>query len=67
MAAILYLVLDSPLLWQILGAIGSLISYGLVLLVLRTFSSEEIHQAREGFAFVSPFLASWTKKMKGGS
>lgn len=67
MAAILYLVLNFSLPWQILGAIGSLISYGLVLLALRTFSSEEIHQAREGIGFVSPFLASWTKKMKGGS
>jgi O-antigen/teichoic acid export membrane protein len=67
MAAILYLALDASLIWRILGAIGSLVAYALVLLGLRTFSSEEIHQAREGIAFVSPFLASWTKKMKGGS
>jgi O-antigen/teichoic acid export membrane protein len=67
MATILYLVLDAPLVWQILGALGSLLGYGLVLLALRTFSSEEIHQAREGIAFVSPFVASWAKKLKGGS
>jgi len=67
MATILYLLLDASVLWQVAGAALSLISYGLILLVLRTFSTEEIHQAREGIAFVSPFVASWAKKLKGGS
>ena len=67
MAAILYLVLDASLAWKFLGAIGALLSYCLVLWGLRTFSSEEINQAREGIAFVSPFVASWTKKLKGDS
>lgn len=67
MAAILYLVLDASLAWKLVGAIGALLSYCLVLWGLRTFSSEEINQAREGIAFVSPFVASWTKKLKGDS
>ena len=67
MAAILYLLLDASIIWQIAGAAISLVTYGLVLVVLRTFSSEEIHQAREGIAFVSPFVASWAKKLKGDS
>lgn len=67
MTAILYLLLDSPLIWQIAGALLSLASYGAVLLALRTFSSEEIHQAREGIAFVSPFVASWAKKLRRDS
>jgi len=25
---------------------------------------EEIHHAREGIAFVSPFIESWAKKLK---
>jgi hypothetical protein len=31
---------------------------------VRTFSREEIHQAREGIAFVTPFVESWVKKLK---
>jgi hypothetical protein len=42
----------------------SLLVYGLGLLLLRTFSTEEIQQAREGIAFVSPFVASWAKKLR---
>lgn len=64
MATILYLVLDAPLALKILGALGSLLAYGLVLLGLRTFSTEEIHHAREGIAFVYPFVESWAKKLK---
>jgi len=64
MAAILYALLDTSRVWQIIGAGGSLLAYVLVLLGLRTFSSEEIDQAREGMAFVSPFVASWTKKLR---
>ena len=67
MAAILYALLDAPRLWQIVGAGGSLVAYALALLALRTFSSEEIDQAREGMAFVSPFVASWAKKLRRDS
>lgn len=38
--------------------------YILALFVLRTFSSEELHHAREGIAFISPFIESWSKKLK---
>ncbi len=64
MALVLYLVLDSPTVWQVVGAALSLVSYGVILLALRTFSSEEIYHAREGIAFVSPFVASWAKKLR---
>ena len=64
MATILYLVLDAPLALKILGALGSLLAYGLVLLGLKTFSTEEIHHAREGIAFVYPFVESWAKKLR---
>ena len=64
MATILYLLQDATLIWQLSGAGFSLVSYGLVLFALRTFSDEEIHQAREGIAFVSPFVASWAKKLR---
>jgi O-antigen/teichoic acid export membrane protein len=67
MAAILYSALNASAILQIGGAAVSLVSYALVLYVLRTFSSEEIDQAREGIAFVSPFLASWTKKLRRDS
>ena len=43
-------------------AISRLHSWCLV--ALKTFSSEELRQAREGMAFFSPFVASWAKKLK---
>jgi stage V sporulation protein B len=64
MALVLYAVIESPIGWQIGGAVLSVLVYGLGLLLMRTFSSEEIQQAREGIAFVSPFVASWAKKLK---
>jgi O-antigen/teichoic acid export membrane protein len=67
MAMVLYAVRESPLLWQIGGASLSLLVYGLGLFLLRTFSSDEIQQAREGIAFVSPFIASWAKKLRRDS
>ena len=67
MALVLYAVRESPLIWQISGAALSLLLYSLALVVLRTFSSEEIHHAREGIAFVSPFVASWAKKLRRDS
>jgi O-antigen/teichoic acid export membrane protein len=67
MAGVLYLCAESSLIWQLVGAALSIVSYGAVLLALRTFSSEEISQAREGMAFVSPFVASWAKKLRRDS
>jgi hypothetical protein len=67
MTVILYLLLDSPLIWQIGGAALSVVAYGIVLWFLRTFSSEEIDQAREGIGFLSPFVASWAKKLRRDS
>lgn len=67
MACVLYFCGESSLLWQLAGAGLSILSYGVVLFALRTFSGEEIQQAREGMAFVSPFVASWAKKLKRNS
>ena len=64
MALVLVSFLNSPLIWQLTGAVLSILSYGAVLFAVRTFSREEIHQAREGIAFVSPFVESWVKKLK---
>ena len=65
MAFILLAVQESTLIWQLCGGALSLLLYGLILFALKTFSIEEIRHAREGIAFVSPFVASWAKKLKG--
>ena len=64
MTLVLFAAAQAPLLWQIPAAVVSLIVYVAVLLALRTFSVEEVHYAREGIAFVSPFIESWAKKFK---
>ena len=64
MALVLLAAAEAPLLWQIGAAALSIVIYGVVLFALKTFSTEEIHHAREGIAFVSPFIESWTKKIK---
>jgi len=64
MALVLFAAAETPLLWQIGAAALSVIVYGVVLFALKTFSMEEMHHAREGIAFVSPFIESWTKKLK---
>ena len=64
MTLVLFAATHAPLLWQIPAAVVSLIVYVAVLLALKTFSLEEIHHAREGIAFVSPFIESWAKKFK---
>jgi O-antigen/teichoic acid export membrane protein len=64
MTLVLFAAGDATLLWQIAAAIASVIAYVVVLLALKTFSMEEIHHAREGIAFVSPFIESWAKKLK---
>ena len=61
---ILYQFSSSPVIVQVEGAVVALLVYALGLLLLRTFSEEEIQHAREGIAFVSPFVASWAKKLR---
>jgi hypothetical protein len=67
MALVLFAGAEAPLLWQIGAAALSVIVYGVVLFALKTFSTEEIYHAREGMAFVSPFVESWSKKLKRGA
>jgi O-antigen/teichoic acid export membrane protein len=67
MTLVLFAAGQAPLVWQIPAAVASLIVYAAVLLALKTFSVEEIHHAREGIAFVSPFIESWTKKFKSNT
>ncbi len=64
MTLVLFAASGGRLLWQIPAAVLSVIVYALVLLALKTFSMEEMHHAREGIAFVSPFIESWAKKLK---
>ena len=64
MTLVLFAAGEGPFLWQIAGGVISLIVYAIVLLALKTFSTEEIHHAREGIAFVYPFIESWAKKLK---
>jgi O-antigen/teichoic acid export membrane protein len=64
MMLVLFTAAEAGLVWQICAGAVSLIVYGAVLLVFRTFSMEEMRHAREGFAFVSPFIESWAKKLK---
>jgi O-antigen/teichoic acid export membrane protein len=64
MGLVLYLTRESPYLWQIAGAVVSVLVYLATLFALRTFSQEEIYHAREGIGFISPFVASWAKKLK---
>jgi len=64
MALVLFAAGEAPFLWQVGAAALSIVVYGLVLLAFKTFSMEEIHHAREGIAFVSPFIESWAKKLK---
>lgn len=64
MALVLFVAAEASLLWQISAAALSIIVYGAVLFALKTFSAEEVHHAREGIAFLSPFIESWAKKLK---
>jgi O-antigen/teichoic acid export membrane protein len=63
MTLVLFAASEQPLLWRIPGAVLSIIVYAVVLFALKTFSTEEIHHAREGIAFVYPFIESWAKKL----
>ncbi len=64
MAIVLYLFANSSPILQVVGAVLSVLCYGGALFALQTFSKEEISQAREGISFVSPFVASWAKKLR---
>jgi O-antigen/teichoic acid export membrane protein len=64
MTLVLFAAGNATLLWQIAAAAVSGIVYVVVILALKTFSMEEIQHAREGIAFVSPFIESWAKKLK---
>jgi O-antigen/teichoic acid export membrane protein len=64
MALVLFAAVETRLFWQISAAAVSVIVYAAILLVLKTFSMEEMRHAREGIAFVSPFIESWAKKLK---
>ena len=67
MASVLFAARNAVLVWQ-LGAAGlAVVVYALVLLAIKTFSSEEVRHAREGLGFLPPFVASWTKKLKRDS
>lgn len=67
MGVVLYLFIDASPILQVAGAALSVLCYGAALFALRTFSSEEISQAREGISFVSPFVASWAKRLRRDS
>jgi O-antigen/teichoic acid export membrane protein len=64
MALLLFTTGEARLIWQIFAAAISIIVYAVALFALKTFSMEEMRQAREGIAFVSPFIDSWAKKLK---
>ncbi len=64
MAGVLYAANNASLLWQLGGALLAGVVYIVALFALRTFSTEEIQQAREGMSFISPFIESWSKKLK---
>jgi hypothetical protein len=65
MALILLAVQESSVVLQLCVGALSLLLYGVILFALKTFSIEEIRHAREGIAFISPFIESWAKKLKG--
>jgi O-antigen/teichoic acid export membrane protein len=64
MCMVLFSAQGSHLFIRIAMAALAVIVYAAALYVLRTFSSEELHHAREGIGFVSPFIESWTKKLR---
>lgn len=64
MGLVLFAASDATVGWQFGAAVLSCVVYIVALLALRTFSPEEIKQAREGISFISPFIESWSKKLK---
>lgn len=64
MGWLLYATRSAPLPMALVAAALSLLVYGGLLFVLKTFSAEELQHAREGVNFVSPFITAWSKKIK---
>jgi hypothetical protein len=64
MTLVLLAARHAPVIWEIFAAGLAVVLYGVVLFALKTFSVEEVRHAREGLGFLSPFLASWAKKLK---
>ena len=48
-------------------ATGALLLYVGFLYVSRAFSAEELSHAREGISFITPFVESWSKRLKRNS
>ena len=67
MAVILYLARDASIVLQFGAAAISVLVYFAALITIRTFTVEEVRQAKEGAAFISPFIESWSKKLKNNS
>ena len=63
MGGLLYATRGVSLPTALLPAALSLLVYGGLLFVLKTFSAEELQHAREGVNFVSPFITAWSKKI----
>ena len=65
MCAVLFSGQGTPSIVARLGVAALAISvYIIVLFALKTFSSKELHHVREGMGFVSPFIESWTRKLR---
>lgn len=67
MCAVLFSAQGSHLLVRAGMAVLAIVVYAAALFVLRTFSSEELHHAREGLGFLSPFIESWSNKLRRNS
>jgi O-antigen/teichoic acid export membrane protein len=65
MCAVLFSGQGTPSIVARLGVAALAISvYIIVLFALKTFSSKELHHVREGMGFASPFIESWTRKLR---
>jgi len=64
MCAVLFFTHSSNLLVRSGMGVLALVVYVLALFAMRTFSSEELHHVREGIGFISPFIESWTNKLR---
>ncbi len=65
MSAVLFSGQGTPSIVARIGVAALAISvYIIVLFALKTFSSKELHHVREGIGFVSPFVESWTRKLR---
>jgi O-antigen/teichoic acid export membrane protein len=65
MCAVLFFGYATNAIFARIGVAALAISvYVIVLFALKTFSSKELHHVREGMGFVSPFIESWTRKLR---